>query len=104
MTPSWKPRFKSNTSRDSDSDRKEPLTFVNQHAEDFRGEAARDWAKRQEEAMKPSAEEIAQRLDAITPILAANAEACVQARSVVPESMKAMVEAGAVQDLPTRPG
>ena len=44
--------------------------------------------------MKPSAEEIAQRVDAIAPILAANAEACVQARSVVPESMKAMVEAG----------
>ena len=44
--------------------------------------------------MKPSAEEIAQRVDAIAPTLAANAEACVQARSVVPESMKAMVEAG----------
>ena len=44
--------------------------------------------------MKPSAEEIARRVDAIAPALAANAEACVQARSVVPESMKAMVEAG----------
>ena len=31
--------------------------------------------------MKPSAEEIAQRVDAIAPVLAANAEACVQARS-----------------------
>ncbi len=38
--------------------------------------------------MKPSAEEIAQRIEEITPVLAANAEACVQARSVVPESMK----------------
>jgi alkylation response protein AidB-like acyl-CoA dehydrogenase len=44
--------------------------------------------------MKPSAEEIARRVDAIAPALAANAEACVQARSVVPESMQAMVEAG----------
>jgi len=44
--------------------------------------------------MKPSAEEIAQRVEAIAPVLAAKAEACVQARRVVPESMKAMVEAG----------
>ena len=44
--------------------------------------------------MKPSAEEIAQRIEAITPVLASNAEACVKARSVVPESMQAMVEAG----------
>jgi 3-hydroxy-9,10-secoandrosta-1,3,5(10)-triene-9,17-dione monooxygenase len=44
--------------------------------------------------MKPSAEEIAGRIEAIAPILAANAPACVEARRVVPESMKAMVEAG----------
>jgi hypothetical protein len=48
----------------------------------------------QEETMKPSAEEIALRVDAIGPVLAANVEACVKARSVVPESMQAMVEAG----------
>jgi hypothetical protein len=34
--------------------------------------------------MKPSAEEIALRVDAVAPVLAANAEACVNARSVVP--------------------
>jgi len=44
--------------------------------------------------MNSSAEEIAGRVAAIAPTLAANAEACVQARSVVPESMQAMVEAG----------
>jgi alkylation response protein AidB-like acyl-CoA dehydrogenase len=44
--------------------------------------------------MKPSAEEIARRVAAIAPTLAANAQACVEARRVVPESMKAMVEAG----------
>jgi hypothetical protein len=44
--------------------------------------------------MKPSAEEIALRVDAIAPVRAVNAEACVKARSVVPESMQAMVEAG----------
>ena len=44
--------------------------------------------------MIPSAEEIARRVESIAPTLASNAEACVQARSVVPESMKAMVDAG----------
>jgi len=44
--------------------------------------------------MNSSAEEIAGRVATITPTLAANAEACVQARSVVPGSMRAMVEAG----------
>ncbi len=43
---------------------------------------------------KPSANELARRVAAIAPTLAANAQACVDARSVVPESMKAMVEAG----------
>lgn len=44
--------------------------------------------------MKPSAEEIARRVAAVAPALAANARACVEARRVVPASMKAMVEAG----------
>lgn len=44
--------------------------------------------------MKPSAEEIARRIATLAPALAANAHACVEARRVVPESMKAMVEAG----------
>jgi len=44
--------------------------------------------------MKPSAEEIALRVSAIAPTLSGNLQACVQARSVAPESMKAMVEAG----------
>lgn len=44
--------------------------------------------------MNPTPEEIARRVAAISPILAANAQACVEARSVVPASMKAMVDAG----------
>ena len=44
--------------------------------------------------MNPTPEEIARRVAAISPVLAANAQACVEARSVVPESMKVMVEAG----------
>lgn len=44
--------------------------------------------------MNPTADEIARRVAAISPILVANAQACVDARSVVPESMKAMVDAG----------
>lgn len=44
--------------------------------------------------MKPSAEEIARRIAALAPTLAANAQACVEARRVVPASMKAMVDAG----------
>jgi 3-hydroxy-9,10-secoandrosta-1,3,5(10)-triene-9,17-dione monooxygenase len=44
--------------------------------------------------MNPSAEEISRRIRDIAPTLAANAEACVQARRVVPESIRAMLEAG----------
>lgn len=44
--------------------------------------------------MNPSSEEINRRVAAIAPALAANAEACVRERAVVPESMEAMVEEG----------
>src|SRR5215470_2137462 len=44
--------------------------------------------------MNSSSEEISRRIAAIAPILAENAEACVRARSVVPASMQAMIEAG----------
>ena len=57
------------------------------------------------DSSRPSADEIARRIAAITPILAANAQACVEARSVVPESMKAMIEAGLFKILqPARVG
>src|SRR5258706_14615849 len=44
--------------------------------------------------MKVTAQEIAHRVNGILPILAENAQACVEARSLVPAGMKAMVEAG----------
>src|ERR1700730_13370785 len=44
--------------------------------------------------MKVTAQEIARRVSGILPILAENAQACVEARSLVPASMKAMVDAG----------
>jgi 3-hydroxy-9,10-secoandrosta-1,3,5(10)-triene-9,17-dione monooxygenase len=44
--------------------------------------------------MKVTAQEIAHRVNGILPILAENAQACVEARSLVPASMKAMVDAG----------
>jgi 3-hydroxy-9,10-secoandrosta-1,3,5(10)-triene-9,17-dione monooxygenase len=44
--------------------------------------------------MKPSSQDIAERIAAIAPVLADKAQACVEARSVVPESMRAMVDAG----------
>jgi alkylation response protein AidB-like acyl-CoA dehydrogenase len=44
--------------------------------------------------MKVTAEEINRRVDSVLPILAENAQACVEARSLVPASMKAMVDAG----------
>jgi alkylation response protein AidB-like acyl-CoA dehydrogenase len=44
--------------------------------------------------VKPSAEEIRTRIAEIAPTLARNVRACVEARSVVPQSMQAMVEAG----------
>jgi 3-hydroxy-9,10-secoandrosta-1,3,5(10)-triene-9,17-dione monooxygenase len=44
--------------------------------------------------MKVTAQEIAHRVRGILPILAENAQACVEGRSLAPASMKAMVEAG----------
>src|SRR5271170_7250073 len=57
------------------------------------------------DSSKPSADQLAQRIAEIAPVLAANAQACVQARSVVPESMKAMIGAGLFKILqPARVG
>jgi alkylation response protein AidB-like acyl-CoA dehydrogenase len=44
--------------------------------------------------MTITAQEIAHRIAGITPVLAENAQACVRERSLVPASMRAMVEAG----------
>lgn len=44
--------------------------------------------------MKVTGQEIANRVKEIAPVLSQNAQACVAARSLVPASMKAMVDAG----------